>query len=77
MRRALAWLLIIPVLSVHADDADSDEAFFEFLGSFGDTKEGWIDPLWLEDVELPATEPAEQTNEREDNETTTDDNDEQ
>lgn len=75
MKRTMAWLLLVPGLIVHANDADTDEAFFEFLGTFGDAEEGWIDPLWLEEVELADADAAEQDNEREDNETTSDDDD--
>lgn len=76
MRKAVAWLFLVPVLLVHADDADSDEAFFEFLGSFSDVDDTWLDPLLLEDVELPADEDGPQANEREENDTASDVNDE-
>ena len=34
---------------VTADDTLTDEAFFEFLGSFDEVDDAWIDPLWMTD----------------------------
>ncbi len=45
-----------------ASDADEDEAFFEFLGSFGESDDTWFDPLWLDDVDPALVQDATEEN---------------
>ncbi|MFK8014374.1 MAG: hypothetical protein AB8G17_02880 [Gammaproteobacteria bacterium] len=52
MRCLLLALGLMSALTVAADELLNDEAFFEFLGSFDEVDEAWIDPLWLADDAL-------------------------
>lgn len=47
-RAALTVLLLGSAAASVADDALTDEAFFEFLGSFEDEDGQWLDPLELD-----------------------------